>query len=373
MNSKIAEAIPEIVVKLQKENFSVIRATLGFDACIDNIVRVVSDIQENNETNYFNSSSQFGEYLVNLENRSCGIELRTLQSKIGGNMVITANALGNLGFKIDCLGTFGIPDILPVFRSMSSNCTLHSIGEAITTTALEFNDSKVMMFDPEPYNKLTWEDIKELTGTDFLKQIFSGKQLVSLLNWSEIKNSSRIWKGILDEILPFIDQSETRPYLFTDFSDCSRKSKKEIQYAIELLASFRNYFKIIISLNQNEANLIAKAMDVSLSNENEIFIDALFHAIHADVLTIHRLNDAFAYDGISFAMCDTFLCKEPTILTGGGDNFNAGFCFAQINGFDIFQSLLVANAVSGYYVKTGISPNIDSLINFLNDNLNMTC
>jgi hypothetical protein len=251
---------------------------------------------------------------------------------------------------------------------MSANCTLYTVGETITTSALEFNDAKVMMFDLGPYNRLNWDVIKSRLGIDRIKQFFSGKQLISLLNWSEIENSSHIWKGILDEILPSTLPSELHPYFFTDFSDCSRRSKKEIRSAIALLADFRNYFKVIISMNQNEADLIAKALDLSDNGSDEDFIKILFNACAADELVIHRTEDALAYDGVTFEKCDTFLCKEPTILTGGGDNFNAGFCFSRFYNFDLFKSLIVANAVSGYYVKTGISPDVDNLIEFLKQN-----
>jgi sugar/nucleoside kinase (ribokinase family) len=71
---------------------------------------------------------------------------------------------------------------------------------------------------------------------------------------------------------------------------------------------------------------------------------------------------------MTFEKCDTFFCKEPAILTGGGDNFNAGFCYATFHDLDLFQALLVANAVSGSYVKTGISPDAATLIEFLKQN-----
>jgi len=366
MAGKLKNAIHIIVSQLKQKKIKEINAFLGFDACIDNIVRVVKDKKENNDTGSYNSSHQFGEFLINLGSKSCGVELQTKLSKVGGNMVITGNALGNLGIKLDCVGTFGLPDILPVFRTMSANCTLHTVGDTITATALEFNDSKVIMFDPGPYNKLTWDGIKGLLGIDRIRQLFSGKQLVSLLNWSEIENSSLIWKGILDEVLPSILPSEVQPYFFTDFSDCSRRSKKEIRLALALLFNFRNYFRVIISLNQNEADLIAKALDLSDNGSDEDFIKMLFRACNVDELVIHRTKDALAYDGVAFEKCDTFFCKEPIILTGGGDNFNAGFCFSRANNFDLLKSLIVANAVSGFYVKTGISPDVGSLIEFLN-------
>jgi len=365
VNKKVIDAIPEIIAGLDQIGISNKTAFLGFDACIDNIVRVVKDRSENDVTDFFSDSEQLGEFLLKLDNKSCGLELQTKLSKIGGNMVITGNALGNLGIQVECVGTFGFPDILPVFRSMSSNCSLHTIGDTITATALEFNNSKVIMFDPGPYNNLTWDGIKDLLGANRIGEMISGKQLISFVNWSEIENSTQIWKGILDDILPVADLKEPKSFFFTDFSDCSRKSKNEIQSAIGVLGRFRNYFKVNLSLNQNEAALIARALDLNDHLSDEEFIKSLFSACNTDALVIHRVSDAIAYNGVTFAQCDTFFCKEPKILTGGGDNFNAGFCYSLFHDFNLFQSLLVANAVSGSYVKTGISPDVNALKEFL--------
>jgi len=160
-------------------------------------------------------------------------------------------------------------------------------------------------------------------------------------------------------------QTGLRPFFFTDFSDCSRRSKKDIQFAIELLGRFRNYFRVVLSLNQNEADLIAKALDLQGYNSDEEFVKNLFALSNTDVLVVHRINDALAFNGAGYEKCNTFFCNEPKILTGGGDNFNAGFCYTLFNEFNLFESLLVANAVAGSYVKTGISPDINRLIDFL--------
>jgi hypothetical protein len=253
---------------------------------------------------------------------------------------------------------------------MSENCSLITIGDTITATALEFSNSKVILFDPGPYNNLDWDGIKNLLGIEKIKQLFRGKQLIAFVNWSEIQNSSFIWKGVIDEILPSVITPNEHPLFFTDFSDCSRRSKREIQYAVELLAGFRKYFRVIISLNQNEADLIARALDLNESAQDEKFIKRLFEVMHSDILVIHRTKDALSYDGTSCEKCETFFSKEPKILTGGGDNFNAGFCFALLNGFDLYKSTVIANAVSGYYVKTGISPDADVLKGFLIKKIN---
>jgi len=369
MSQSTIDIVHSIISKLKSKQNVTFKAFLGFDACIDNIVRVVKDNNENDEHRFYNRSPEFAGFLLSKENKSCGIELHTSLSKIGGNMVITANALGNLGVKADCVGTLGLPDILTVFKSISSNCNLHTVGETITATALEFNDSKFILFDPGPYNNLNWEGIKAILGIDKIKQLLTGKQLISFLNWSEIQNSSQIWEGILEEIIPGINSSERAKYLFTDFSDCSRKSKEEIRSVIDLLGRYREYFKVVISFNQNEADLVAQAIGIEGYTSDEEFVKQLFSAINADVLVIHRPKDALAYNGAVFEKCDTFFCEEPKILTGGGDNFNAGFCYSLMNEFDLFQSLLVANAVSGSYVKSGISPDLNNLIDFLSINV----
>lgn len=365
VNKKIKASIPDIVFHLNQAKHVDRDAFLGFDACIDILVRVVKEKKENEITGFFSESSEFGEFLLNLNNKSCGVELQTKLSKPGGNMVIMSNALGKLGVKAECVGTFGLPDILPVFRSLSTNCSLHTIGDTISATALEFNTSKVITFDPGPYNNLSWQGIKDQIGVDKLKELTSGKQLISFVNWSEIDNSTAIWRGFLEEIIPETILAGAKPFFFTDFSDCSRKSVGELQAAIELLGRFRKCFNVILSLNQNEADLISKALGMKGNNSDEEFVRKLYQVLNSDVLIIHRTKDALAYDGKIYEVCDTFYCKDPKILTGGGDNFNAGFCYTLFNGFSLFQSLLVANAVSGSYVKTGISPDVEHLKEFL--------
>jgi hypothetical protein len=365
MHKRAIDAIDDILLILTQAPEADYSAFLGFDACIDIIARIVRKKNTSTGIEYFSDSGQFGEYLINLGNKSGGIELRTKLSKIGGNMVITGNALGNLGIKVECVGTFGIPEILPVFRTISSNCSLHTVADTITATALEFNDSKVIMFDPGPYDHLNWNSLKMHPGLSEIKELISGRRLVAFLNWSEIESSSEIWQGFLNEILPSCDFSPQKNFFFTDLSDCSRKSKEEIQFATELLDRFRKYFTVVLSLNQNEANLVAEAIGLRDYSSDEEFVRQMFNNVNTDILVLHRLRDALAFDGMSFERCETFYCEDPAILTGGGDNFNAGFCFSLIHNPDLYQALLVANAVSGIYVETGSSPSFEKLVEFL--------
>lgn len=363
--NRITDSIPGILSRLNDSSDTGFSAFLGFDACIDSIVKVVRDKTTETRKQYFNTSTEFGEFLIRQNNKSCGVELDTKISKIGGNMVITGNALGNLGIKTDCVGTFGLPEILPFFHTMSGNCSLYTVAEYITATALEFNDSKVIVFDPGPYDKLSWPDIKRLIGLDKLKEMIAGKHLVSFLNWSEIERSSEIWQGFIDEVLARRVENEQQCDFFTDLSDCSRRSKEEIQSIPGLLKEFSKHFRVTLSLNQHEAGLVADALGIDPGLPDGEFLKKLHNAFNTDIIVLHRIKDALAYDGTQIEQCDTFFCPEPVVLTGGGDNFNAGFCLGLLHDMDIYQCLLMANAVAGAYVSSGISPSIKALIEFL--------
>jgi len=364
LEPRLKRSIPGIVSVLEDVRNHKLEAFAGFDACIDTIVRAVRDRNSDGLPLYFGTTEEFGAYLGGLNGKSCGIELETKISKPGGNMLITSNALGMLGVKTQCAGTFGIPDINPAFQTVSENCCLHTIAETITATAIEFSDSKVIVFDPGSYRDLTWERLKDRISAAELADMLCAKDLVAFVNWSEIEHSTSIWKGFLEEVFPVIPVPDHKPVLICDLSDCSRKSPEDIRYALTLLGEFRKYFSVSLSLNQNEAAIVSSAMDTG-SEDGEELMKTIHRVSGVDCLVIHRTTDAIAFNGDNFESCGTFFCNSPAVLTGGGDNFNAGYSFARACGMNTFQSLLLGNAVSGYYVKTGLSPGIPELISFL--------
>jgi len=74
-----------------------------------------------------------------------------------------------------------------------------------------------------------------------------------------------------------------------------------------------------------------------------------------DVVCVHFHNGSTAFDKSGTATVETYFIKNPKISTGGGDNFNAGFTLAVYYGLSLRDSLVIANAVSGFYIKNGYS------------------
>lgn len=342
------------------------KATLGFDGFIDSIVKVIRQRSSPSDT-YFESSRDFAQYILEKKNKNFSIELKEQTLKLGGNMPIMANALARLGPQLSCIGALGMPKIHPAFHKLPQNCTLYSIAEPGISTALEFLDNKIMMADMKEVDSVDWSLLKEIIGTKELIELFSHRDLFCLLNWSELLFSTSIWKGLLEEVLPFT-ATTTPPIGFFDLSDCSRRDDKEIAEALSLLKAFSKYWRVTLGLNLNEAD---RVYDVLVKNRNQA-LDVwekgqhIYESLGIQNLVIHCASKAVAWDDQGKHSWSNTLISTPKVLTGAGDNFNAGFCLGLLLGLGGTECLELAHTVSKYYLLNGESPTLQQLNTILN-------
>lgn len=281
-------------------------------------------------------------------------------------MPIMANALGRLGIHVNCVGALGYPQIHPVFNTLSSNCRRYSFADPGTSTAFEFNDGKMFLAQMGTLNTLGWDKIKDIIGTDKLIDLFKESDLLCIVNWSEIDASTDIWKGILKDILPQYAVPPKKQMAFFDLSDCSKRSSKSIMEALTLLKQFARHTSVILSLNKNEARLICEVLYKKHTSEDlKNLGERIFEKLLIETLVLHSSKEAIAFNKRGVAECKSFFNRNPVISTGAGDNFNAGFCIARLLTLDLESSIIFANAVAGYYVKTGASPQLTDVIKFL--------
>jgi len=341
------------------------KITAGFDGFIDTITRIIRDKQGDSTPSLFNTIKEFGDYILEKQGASFSLELEERSIKVGGNMPIMANALGRLGLMVNCIGALGDPGVHPVFNQLSPNCHLHSFAEPGTALAYEFNDGKIMMAQMKSINTSGWDKIKEAVGIKTLIRLYSESDMICLLNWSEIDASTNIWKGLLKEVLP--DYSAGKKQIaFFDLSDCSKRSNQSITEALDLLQQFGKHAKIVLGLNKNEAGIIFQAVYGKKSKKDLLSVGKeLIERLGIDTLVLHSAREAMAFANNEQVRVDSFFTDEPKISTGAGDNFNAGFCAGQLMELDLESSVILANAVSGCYIREGISPQLPDLINFL--------
>lgn len=336
------------------------KVAAGFDGFVDSIVKVVN-YKAGDQTVYFDTIKEFGEYVTGKSGSGFSLENEEQVLKLGGNMPIMANAMATLGAEVDCVGAFGIPNIHSAFAGMHTGCRLHSYTNPGFTTAMEFNDGKLMLAQMTDLNHAGWDTIKQAVGIERFKTIFSEADLISLVNWSELDHSNTMWQGLLSDVFANEPVRAGRKFFF-DLSDCSKRTPEAIGTAIELLKQFSRFGQVTLSLNRNEAGILYRTL---FSTDQPDHVPAiakqLFTSLGISALIIHNAKLSLVVDETgSYEHIPDFIAT-PMISTGAGDNFNAGYCIGQLLGLTPAQSLLLANSTSNCYITSGQSPTLEVL------------
>jgi hypothetical protein len=366
-----------------------VRAIVGFDGYIDKIQKVVRS-KNASQSVYYNTITEIADHVATMAGVSGQIEIRNLELKLGGNAPIMANSLGALGIKNTCIGTMGYPDLSNVFEEMNPNCQVISIAEPAQTNAMEFNDGKLIFSEVSTFEQLTWTYVAAVAGMENLTKWIYESQLISFVDWANLNYCTDIWKGILEDIVvklnPSPDEKEIGRYyevnkkiadeegsgmrhknFFFDLCDPSKRSKEEILAVLSVINRYKPYGKVTLGLNENEARKIYKSLEGE--NENTTDLQTVARYIF-DKMTVHQVLIHPTDRSIVATQKQIFevkgrLVPEPRILTGGGDNLNAGFCLGLVLDLPVEQTMLLGMANSGTYITNGASPNIGELVEYL--------
>src|SRR5687768_10227761 len=96
-----AEKISFLAAKIRKDGASLTSKTVttGFDGFVDTIVRAIKKKSKNKPIVLFNRVKEFGNYILEKQGTSFSLEMEEISCRPGGNMPITAKALGRLGIR----------------------------------------------------------------------------------------------------------------------------------------------------------------------------------------------------------------------------------------------------------------------------------
>lgn len=317
-------------------------ALLGFDAFIDRICRHASGLGGEKML----TMTDFGRRLIDRGENSGVVSVREIEKRLGGNMPNTANVLSELGAKVSCIGAFGLEKTDRVFAELEKKCRIISYADPGACLALEFENCKLFFGDNGELDDLTWPELKDRVGGERLVEEFAGARLIGLLNWGELSSTQRFWEGLLGDVLPKLEKAERD--FFVDFSDMSGRTKQDIDLMLETLRKFRQYGRVIASVNQGELN----CLDCGRILQENV----------ADVLVLHTAWNATLMIGEDQWTIPTRFVENPVLLTGGGDSFNAGFCIGLLYGLPLEDCLKTANATSGCYVRYGRAPSMKDIM-----------
>jgi sugar/nucleoside kinase (ribokinase family) len=359
---KLSEVAPKI---------SSIKATVGFDGFVDEIIAVVDKRHDFKRYDPIRTIEVLGGKIINAAGKSSNYELIVKQMKLGGNGPIMANALASAGIDLTYIGNLGYPAIHPVFQDLAHRSKAISIGEPGHTDALEFDDGKLLLGKITSMNDVNWPNLVErVGGEEKLKGFVQGADLIAMVNWTMLPYMSDIWEKMLERGFPKRESGKSRT-LFVDLADPEKRNHADIVRAMDLLTQFEKQVDVALGLNLKEAGEIAEVLGIAIKGDPEAMIESTARAIRQKLnigcVVIHpRKSAAAATRDQSAAFAGPFVA-QPKISTGAGDHFNAGFCLGRSLGFGLEESLCTGVATSGYYVRSGQSPSAPQLAEFIAD------
>ncbi len=353
-----------IILDKFSENDINFKVFLGFDGFIDKIYKPI-ETKTRDIAIPFRTMTEFSRYLGEKSDKSCSVDLETTQEKIGGNMPIVANALANLGCEAICIGAMGYPEIEPMFTTMNRNCKLISVTNPGYCYALEFEGSKLMLATNTYLDRLNYQKIIDSVSEVSLIKYFEQCHAFAFLNWGELINSNNIWENILRCIIPKC-KFNSKKLMLVDFSDFSKRGSDEVEKMLVLLEGYSEIFDITVSVNENELGLLMEKLNLGQYEDRyDTQMTILADKLKCKNFVLHLLDTTKYIKDSKVYSLEKEVIKDPKIITGGGDNFNAGLLFGLLLGLDIENAIRIGSGLSSLYVRDAENVNFHKLKNYL--------
>ena len=161
--------------------------------------------------------------------------------------------------------------------------------------------------------------------------------------------------------------------LFLDLADIKRRTKKDLISFLKFIPSIDEKIPLFLSLNDQEAKdilLTLKEFNL-LSNEKTnlnnltdagIFINKI---LNISYLVIHSPHFATITTKDDHFWIKEGFTSKPKYTTSAGDHFNAGSVLGLTCNLTPAEALVMGNALTAIFVRTGKSPSFKELSQFI--------
>jgi hypothetical protein len=339
------------------------KVLLGCDGFVDETYEIVEVRKSPGEFVPMKRLRQFGELLVARADGGVGVELVPKRRCEGGFGINTGRVAACLGLKPCLPGLYGKANIDPAYHEFQDSCELLSLGDPALTIALEFGDGKVLMSNLEAVSSLTWADFKNHFGETKLNELFAGVDILGLGYWSLTANFDGLFRGFMEQY-----ETTTPPRrMFFDFADIKKKSSESFMQSLEMFRSYNGKIPMTFSMNEHEVMELFLRIGVERPELKPAAITSALtvarEKIGFDELVVHTPEfgaASSAKEGEAYAIQDRQ--TKVVRLAGAGDSFNGGYLCASLGNLPLKQRLVVANAVTAFFVTHATGPTKEQLL-----------
>lgn len=346
-----------------------IRAVVGFDGFVDEIVYVVDKRYGPDRYDRLLTLREYGHRIANASGLSTNVEIVPAWRKLGGNGPIFALGLKKYQAQITYIGCVGALAIDPVFAELADGSRMIGVCDPGQTDAMEFEDGKLIRSKLVSLEHMNWKNLTAKVSAAELAQFLDGAELFSFNNWTMLPHMSELWQHILEDVVPLMKKPFQTKTVFFDLADPEKRSSEDIRQGLELIRRFeQSGFRTILGLNKKEAYEIAaiagREFDRRQPDNLRSLTEFVADFMRIDCVAVHPTDRAACVYQGRYAQVSGPYCASPRLTTGAGDSFNAGFVYGLVKGLNAEDSLLLGVATSGYYVRNGKNPTLDEVIAF---------
>ncbi|MFX0070427.1 MAG: hypothetical protein ACFFAO_04980 [Candidatus Hermodarchaeota archaeon] len=193
-------------------------------------------------------------------------------------------------------------------------------------------------------------------------------ELIGLGYWAVILEFEEIFVEILNTILPSINNLKKK-ILFLDLADVKRRTKEDLSSFLKVLPKVDETIPLLLSLNDQEAMGVLSALNKThflkkkRDNINNLTEAGKYinNVLNLSYLVIHSPHFATITTKTDHYWVTEGYTSNPRYTTSAGDHFNAGTVLGLACGLTPAEAILIGNAVTAIFVRTGKSPNNEDL------------
>jgi sugar/nucleoside kinase (ribokinase family) len=340
---------------------------IGFDGFVDEMISVVGERQSLTAFTAVPDIGTFGGMISKAAGHSSLREIVVNAVHPGGCAVNMGDGLATLGVPVDCFATLGQP-MHPAFQETTTKFrSCQSWGkEPGRTLAYEFNDGKLMFSAVSQLADFTPAHVETMLADKAYAWSCSTARVIALTDWTLYPHMTAVWRLLLEKVYAKLNH---RPAFFIDLVDPSSRSAADIRAMLDTLPEFEKYGPLTLGLNGNEANILARLLNISEAGDNpEASLaqgQALRKGLGISEVVIHHIKFAAVANAHQPAFLRGPYCEKPKKSTGAGDRFNAGYCLGQLLQLNAPARLACATACSGFFVRHARSATLQELADFL--------
>ncbi len=351
------------------------RCFMGWDGFIDHLYTVIQARESLNKWTPIDHMKNFGNLITRVAGSSIGIEMILKRRAIGGFTSNVCKGMNTLGIKMTLAAAWGYPNQLAIFKDFLNkreSIDVKSFTEPGITMGLEFNDGKIMLNNVESILKINWGIITERIGIENLLDQIEKNNLVGLGYWALILQFEDILRRMLVDVFPSISNLKNK-LLFFDLADVKRRTQNDLIFFLKYLPKVEDEIPLILSLNDQEAKDVLSALQsanlIKIKGKNvEDLTDAGIYIndfLNISYVIIHSPHFATITSKNAHFWVTEGYTSQPRYTTSAGDHFNAGTVLGLACNLSPAESILMGNALTAIFVRTGKSPNINELFQYI--------